>query len=192
MTQTPIKLKLSFEEYLTYDDGTDNRYELENGELILMNPPTGRHPLIIYRLHNAFVAEINRLSLAWVCLHGIGVRTSINRARIPDISVVTLEQIEQLLDISAILETPSLLAVEIVSPESKTRDYRYKRSEYGVLGIPEYWIVDPLEQKITVLLLIEGFYEAKEYQGSDLIISQTFPALKLTVDQVLQGKVMID
>jgi len=34
---------LSFEECLAYNDGTDNRYEFVDGELILMNPPTGRH-----------------------------------------------------------------------------------------------------------------------------------------------------
>lgn len=32
MTQTPVKL--SFEEYLIYDDGTDKRYELVDGELV--------------------------------------------------------------------------------------------------------------------------------------------------------------
>ncbi len=36
MTQTPIKL--SFEEYLGYDDGTDKRYELVNGELVVLPP----------------------------------------------------------------------------------------------------------------------------------------------------------
>ncbi|NET05947.1 MAG: hypothetical protein F6K16_14830 [Symploca sp. SIO2B6] len=44
--------KLTFEEYLTYEDGTDNRYEFMDGELILMNPPTGRHALIIRLLNN--------------------------------------------------------------------------------------------------------------------------------------------
>lgn len=36
MTQTPIKL--SFEEYLAYDDRTDKRYELVNGELVVVPP----------------------------------------------------------------------------------------------------------------------------------------------------------
>jgi len=63
MIQTTTKTKLTFEEYLTYNDGTDNRYELEEGELILMNPPTFDHGLIIHFLTNAFEAEINRLNL---------------------------------------------------------------------------------------------------------------------------------
>jgi len=63
MIQTTTKTKLTFEEYLTYNDGTDNRYEWEEGELILMNPPTFDHGLIIHFLTNAFEAEINRLNL---------------------------------------------------------------------------------------------------------------------------------
>ncbi|MDI9635356.1 Uma2 family endonuclease [Geitlerinema splendidum] len=186
MTQTTIKKKFSFEEYLIYDDGTDNRYELEDGELILMNPPTFDHALIIRFLTNAFEAEINRLNLPWITLQGIGVRTSINRSQIPDISIINREQIIQR-DVSAVLELASLLTVEIVSPESKTRDYRFKRSEYSVVGIPEYWVVDPTEQKVTVLTLVEGLYEQVEFRENDKIVSQTFPELALTVEQVLSA-----
>jgi Uma2 family endonuclease len=65
------------------------------------------------------------------------------------------------------------------------RDYRYKRSEYAALEIPEYWIVDPKENKITVLLLNEGLYEETQYIGSQAIVSQTFPKLVLVVERVL-------
>ncbi len=47
MTEITTNTQLTFEQYLTSDDATDNRYELEDGKLILMNPPTGRHALII-------------------------------------------------------------------------------------------------------------------------------------------------
>jgi Uma2 family endonuclease len=50
MTQTPVKL--TFEEYLTYDDGTDNRYELEDGVLILITPASPIHKVIINFLMN--------------------------------------------------------------------------------------------------------------------------------------------
>ena len=186
MTQITVDTQLSFKEYLTYEDGTDNCYELEDGKLILMNPPTGRHALIIRLLTNLFEAEIKRLRLPWVTLSGIGIRTSIKRSRIPDISIITQNQISEYLDISAVIESASLLAIEVVSPESKIRDYRYKRSEYSVVGIPEYWIIDPSENKVIVLLLVEGLYEETEYQGTNRIVSQIFPELELTVEQIFQ------
>ncbi|MEA5562244.1 Uma2 family endonuclease [Planktothrix agardhii] len=185
MIQTTIKNQLTFEEYLTYDDATDNRYELEDGELIPMNPPTFRHAFIVSFLTDVLTAQIKQLSLPWKILSGIGVRTSVNRSRIPDLCVIDREKISNL-DQSAVIES-AIIAVEIVSPESRTRDYRFKRSEYGVVGISEYWIVDPTEQKITILTLVEGFYEQIEFRGNERIVSHIFPELVLTVEQVLES-----
>lgn len=40
---------------------------------------------------------------------------------------------------------------------------------------------------MTVLLLVEGLYEETEFRGSERIISQTFPELALTFEQVLSA-----
>ncbi|WP_333414801.1 hypothetical protein [Microcoleus sp. MOSTC5] len=40
MTQAH-KQKLTFEEYLTYEDDTDNRYELIDGKLVTLPPESG-------------------------------------------------------------------------------------------------------------------------------------------------------
>jgi Uma2 family endonuclease len=45
------------------------------------------------------------------------------------------------------------LAIEIVSPDSVERDYEEKRQKYEEAGVPEYWIVDEVESKVTVLSL---------------------------------------
>jgi Uma2 family endonuclease len=116
----------------------------------------------------------------------VGVRTSPRRSRLPDLCVVPLEVMRECLDTSAIIESDALLAVEIVSPESMKRDYRFKRAEYASFGIPEYWIVDPALQKITILQLVEGLYEEVEYQRAEQVRSQIFPSLTLTVKQILQ------
>jgi Uma2 family endonuclease len=82
---------------------------------------------------------------------------------------------------------PPLLAVEVVSPNQEKRDYRYKRSEYAARGIAEYWIVDPIQQQVTILELVEGFYEEKVYRGSDRIYSPLLTQIDLTAEGVLQG-----
>lgn len=40
---TTTQPKLTLEQYLTYDDGTDSRYELVRGLLLRMNPPALLH-----------------------------------------------------------------------------------------------------------------------------------------------------
>ncbi|PZV06983.1 MAG: hypothetical protein DCF22_22815 [Leptolyngbya sp.] len=73
---TPIAQKLTFEEYLAYDDGTDTLYELVNGELIPMGIGSGLHGEIMYLLERLFNQEIERLGLSWVARQAaIGVRS---------------------------------------------------------------------------------------------------------------------
>lgn len=80
--------------------------------------------------------------------------------------------------------TPKLI-VEVVSPDSITRDYHYKRSKYAVLEVLEYWIVDPLGAKVTLLQWEEGLYEETVFLGAHAIASLTLPELQLTVAQIL-------
>jgi Uma2 family endonuclease len=51
------------------------------------------------------------------------------------------------------MKGPPDLAVEIVSPESVERDYETKRRQYQRAGVPEYWLVDEIEQKVLLLRL---------------------------------------
>jgi Uma2 family endonuclease len=184
-----LSQRLSFDEYLAYNDDTDNQYEWVDGELVLMTPPTGLHQIIITFLLVQFYNEIQRLGLGWqVHPSGSGVRTMRGRSRLPDLSVMTAEQSEGIRERSSVLESAPLLVVEIVSPESVKRDYRSKRTEYAALGIPEYWIVDPLMAKVSILTLDEGFYDVAEFCGDERLVSPTFVGLMLTAQQVLGAK----
>jgi len=74
-------------------------------------------------------------------------------------------------------ELPDLV-VEVVSEDSTshTRDYEDKRRDYADAGIPEYWIVDPIEKRVTVLVLsggefvVHGEYIAGQSAQSDLLV----------------------
>jgi Uma2 family endonuclease len=194
MTQTPVKL--TFEEYLAYNDGTDNRYELVDGELVMVPLPTADHSDVIDLLSDTFRAEISRQKHPWIVKRDVGVYTGTNpvtgkeRSRTPDLCVMTNVQWAELKadkTSPAVLRTPPLLAVEVVSPGSKKTDYEAKESEYKTKRVPEYWIVDLRNSKISVLLLNNGHYETTEFTGSQRIICQTFPELTLTAKQVLSA-----
>jgi Uma2 family endonuclease len=187
MVATTVKLTLT--EYLTYDDGTDNRYELVDGELVLRPPPTHLHRRIAQLLERLFQAEIQRLNHQWETGRGdIGISTHNSRrhiARIPDVVVFDKTDIDTLTDV-AILTAPPRLVVEVVSPgaANRKRDYEQKPREYQRMGIPEYWIVDPERQVVTTLILFDGLYEETEYRDAEIIASQTFPELSLAATQI--------
>jgi Uma2 family endonuclease len=199
---TLTNTRLTFAEYLVYYDGTDTRYELVDGELIPMSLGTGHHGEVIDFLSRNFQTQITQLGQNWVSKPMmIGVRVPRggrwDTSRIPDVVVISREQWRGLQSREAIIELNEpapFLVVEVVSPSTKTSDYRAKRSEYSVRDIPEYWIVDLLEDKISILTLVDGWYEVAEFQSSDSlqdasrrIISPTFPNWQFTAAQVLQG-----
>jgi Uma2 family endonuclease len=187
MIATQQKL-YTFAEYLNYHDSSDIKYELFNGELISMPPASGFHALILRYMFKVLEKEIERLQLDWQVMPAtVGIRTDKAKARIPDLMILTAEQCQEIRNMTtAVIEFPPLLVIEIISPGNADEDYRYKRSEYAVRGISEYWIVDPIELKISVLTLISGFYELAEFSNEDRIISGTFPDLNLTPKMVFE------
>jgi Uma2 family endonuclease len=185
----------SIAEYLVYENGSGDRFELVDGELFKMALGTGRHSDISDFLTDEFRAEVKRMGVSWVAkMMSIAVQsprgTRWETARIPDVVVLPLEQWEGMADREAFIplnESPPLLVVEVVSPSTVTTDYRTKYAEYAVLDIPEYWIVDPIELKVTVGALSDGFYNDQVFMGDQPIVSPTFPGLNLTADQILRA-----
>lgn len=184
--------RMTLAEYLTYDDGTDTRYELVNGELVEMPAESDLNNAIAIILIATFLQFVPPSLLR----RGTEIVVSGSRAtaRVPDVMVLTEEAAAALVGASRsiiLLDMPSpQLVVEVVSPgsDNENRDYRHKRSEYAARKIPEYWIVDPEQKQVTVLTLVEGLYEEAVFTGSDRLLSLTFPNLQLTVEQVLTGQ----
>ena len=187
MTSTTQKMTLK--EFLAYDDGTDNLYELENGELI----PMPSESEINRRIAMFLLAYFLQQGIPFYCLTMktevavSGARVSV---RLPDLLILSEELATELEGASRSIVLmdmpPPLLAIEVISPKQEKRDYRYKRSEYAARGIAEYWIVDPIQKQVTILELVDGFYEERVYRNSDRIVSPLFEQIDLTVAQILQ------
>jgi Uma2 family endonuclease len=183
--------RFTLKDYLAHSDRTDTVYELDQGELIPMALGTGLHGAIIKFLEHQFEAEIGRTQESWAVLPGlVGIQSPRgdrwDTCRIPDLVVLPKEQWQTLKTQEAVITldlTPPLLVVEVVSASTKTADYQAKQSEYEALKIPEYWIVDPLEGKVTVL--VEGIYNGSEFRGLERVRSPTFSHLNLTPTQIL-------
>ncbi len=62
MTKTPTKIT-TVEEYLNFDDGTEKRYDLEDGVLVTIPLGTGKHEAIITLLLVRFFLEIQKMGL---------------------------------------------------------------------------------------------------------------------------------
>jgi Uma2 family endonuclease len=179
----------SFEEYLEYDDGTDYFYELFNGELIEVPPEPGLNVQIATFLLLQFAALVG-----FRRVRGHGLELEVRgepRNRFPDLTIIREEHIPQLARRNTIRLSmaPPILVVEVVSPGEvqHQRDYVAKRNQYLDRGVPEYWLIDPQQQCVTVLTLQAAAYVEANFRTCEQVDSAQFPGLNLTAEQILQA-----
>ncbi|MBB6553150.1 Uma2 family endonuclease [Nonomuraea rubra] len=131
------------------DDG--NRYELFNGSLLVSPAPSPVHQDVIFRLqmilHRTVPSHLKVLST-------VNVRSSDKDLYIPDLVVVPRERFKSV----RLMFPPEdvLLAVEVVSPSTKTRDRATKVGAYAEAGIPTYWRVEPTEGPTLYVYELDG------------------------------------
>ena len=188
MTQAKPRFS-NFEEYLSYDDGTGKRYELFNGELIELPPESGENSGILSFVHFQLVLLMGHRKVRW------GVELEVwgePKNRYPDLTVIREEHIQQSQSRNTIRLSmePPLLVIEAVSPgeSNRERDYIAKRKQYQDICIPEYWLIDRIQQTLTVLELKSGIYrELGVFSGSDPIGSSVISGVSLTAQEVLNA-----
>ena len=188
--------RMTLKEFLTYDDGTNTRYELVDGMLVEMSLGTGKHSGVIRRLAKRFEAQAEQQGTDWIAIQGlVGIETDVpggnDQVRIPDVTVMSEAQWNVMEDRpgSATIfqhEPAPIVVVEVISPSTKSTDLTDKRTEYAARRISEYWIINPKTGDVKVLQLKDGIYiEVGAFKDEDAIVSPTFPELKLTAAIVL-------
>ncbi|MBW4582979.1 MAG: Uma2 family endonuclease [Tildeniella nuda ZEHNDER 1965/U140] len=185
--------KLSFEDYLTLDAcELECPAELIDGELIELPPEAGLNSsIVMFVVAHLLAIDVPFTHIKPYCCE---VQTPVLERgdaanRYPDLVILSDEHLRLIEKRNTItLEMPPpRFVLEVVSPgqTNRHRDYVRKRAQYAAVGIPEYVIVDPEAQTLTVLVLEQNNYrEAGCYSGDRRVLFPTFPELALTVTQI--------
>jgi Uma2 family endonuclease len=158
----------------TPDDG--RRYELADGRLDVSPAPTNKH----CRVANRLSFHLNLLCNGEFEIgEGPGVNLNSERTshRIPDLAVFDYDIPEE-----KYFDIPPLLAVEIVSPESRFRDLNVKPQKYAEAGIPHFWRVED-EDGTTAIHVYELDETSKSY------VPTTIARESLNVDRPFPTKI---
>jgi len=202
-TDRPIQQKaLSFDEFLVrYRD--DNRYELIDGDVFDLEP-TGLHEEVAAFITAKVCVQIDQMGLPWFVLQ----RGLIRPANIgmtafrPDVAVIDCHELikEPIWGEQSILTLGSSIkfVAEVVSSNWQN-DYARKVEDYATLGIPEYWIADyaglgdvrhigkSKQPTLSICTLVNGEYEIQQLRGNQIVVSTTFPNLKVTAAEILKA-----
>jgi Uma2 family endonuclease len=174
--ESPPRVKMSFQEYITWDgDGcVDRRVEWVGGEVVELPWITRRHAMIVGFLIRLLGGLIELRSLGELLFEPFTMRAEPNgNGRCPDLFLVLTHHADRIKE--RFLDGPADLVIEVVSDSSTKTDYMEKYAEYQHSGVPEYWIIDPIQQVTTFLLLGDD----KTYRESELTVDGAFesPAL---------------
>src|SRR5690242_18983991 len=159
---------MTYDEYcLLPDDG--KRYQVIEGELIVSPSPNFRH--------QDTVRKLGQLMRVYAKEHGLGVVIGApmdvilepNTIVQPDLLFIRHSNMEIIGDV---IEGAPDLCVEVLSPSTGLHDRYTKKAVYARCGVPEYWIVDPAREIVSVFARDGDTYTLRiEATGDDMITS---------------------
>jgi Uma2 family endonuclease len=153
---------MSVEEFYAFTDTRpdEEKWELIDGEPILNAAPSPRHQLIIKNLVFALTIRERELKAPWVVLPGLGVRVSDSDRPEPDVLVIPSD--DRSLDLQERDTSKVIVAFEVLSPSTKARDLRWKRTAYtGLASLTHYIVIAQDAVEVVVFARDEGFAERR-------------------------------
>jgi Uma2 family endonuclease len=173
------------EQYLKMTDSLRRLVEFTDGEIEVLPMPTRKHQVILAFLYELFVAFIRPLG-GKVLFAPLRMEVRPGKFREPDL--LLLRNARDPRNQNAFWLGADLV-VEIVSPDAPERDTVTKRADYAEAGIPEYWIVNPEDETITVLTLADDAYaEHGVFRRGDQATSMLLDGLSVDVDAVFDAE----
>jgi Uma2 family endonuclease len=170
--------KMTYEQFLEWAD-EDTHAEWVNGEVIMTGPASRRHQEIKLFLGHLIGLYVEQRRLGRVLDAPFQMKLE-NSGREPDLLFVMTDHLARLRE--TYLDGPADLAVEIISPESVGRDRGEKFYEYAQVGIPEYWLIDPLHDRAEFYQLdSQGSYQLIAPGADGIYRSAILPGFWLRV-----------
>ncbi len=178
-------LPKTYEEFLEWNGTNDIWAEWENGEIIYMSNPSLRHQDISDFLTAIlrFFVEANQLGR--VISAPFQLKFDFRKSgRQPDIMFVSNANADKIK--KQYVEDTADLVIEIILPESRTRDKADKFYEYEQAAVKEYWLIDPDRKRAEFYTLGDDGFFNFEVPENGVFKSKVLAGINLKVDWLRQ------
>ncbi len=180
----PLQGLWTEEQYLALTNQTNHLIEFSDGTIEVLPMPTSRHQVILLFLYEWFKAALQPLG-GKVLVAPLRLQLRPGKFREPDILMLCDAADPRYQDAFWL---GADIVVEVVSPDWPERDTAEKPYDYAQAGIPEYWIVNPLNETITVLVLDGEIYtEHGVFQRGQWATSNLLNGFRVSVDAVFDA-----
>ena len=165
--------KISYDEYMSLIESSEQRYELIDGEVYLLASPGYKHQVLVneisWQFNNFFRGKSCRSLTAPldVKLSGYAHKFAEDPNVVqPDVFVICDQ--ENVSEERDKYEGVPALVVEVLSPATRSRDLVIKLNLYMKSGVAEYWVVDPDTKRIFQYI----FDEKRELKQQNIFTEQ--------------------
>jgi Uma2 family endonuclease len=173
------------EQYLKLSNAARHLVEYSDGHIEVLPLPTRYHQAISLFLLLKLLPFIQACGGA-VYYAPLRVQVRQGKFREPDLLLVVDKDDPRARDE---YWTGADLVMEIVSPDDPKRDTQQKPLDYAEAGIPEYWIVNPIDATISVLVLDGDSYNtAAVYTRDERATSTLLEGFSVSVDEVFDTR----
>lgn len=181
--------RVTYEEFLKITEGNEERFEYIDGEVFLLYSPGMKHQII---LSNMFVDMMNWFKGKKCRVFAAPFDVTLTNEEFdsknvvqPDL-LVSCDYNEQRDERDRYTGIPALV-VEILSPQTRSRDHVRKLNVYMVGGVSEYWVVDPKDMKVVQYNFVEKeLTEMLIYGHSDVVKSIYFKGLEISTTDIFK------
>jgi Uma2 family endonuclease len=172
----------TYQDYLELpDDG--NRYEIIEGELIMSPAPYTIHQEVSLNIVVELTNFIRQKKIGRIYYAPTDIILSDINIVQPDILFISKENLRIITE-KNIKGVPDLI-IEIISPATGYYDLRGKKDIYEKFGVQEYWIVDPMKQRVDIYLNFENKFELHQrLEKKGILKSNILKGLDLNLDTI--------
>ena len=179
--------RVTYEEFLKITEGNEERYEYIDGEVFLLTSPGMMHQIILTNMIEVllpwFKGKKCRVFAAPFDVTLINEEIENKNVVQPDL-LISCDYNEQRNEKDRYTGIPALV-VEILSPQTRSRDHIKKLNVYMEGGVSEYWIVDPKNQKVVQYYFVEKqLTEMITYGYQDMVKSIHFEGLEVSAADI--------
>lgn len=181
----PLQGLWTEQQYLRLTEQTNHLIEFTDGYIEVLPMPTSRHQTILLLLYERFKTAVQPTG-GKVLVAPLRLRLRPGKFREPDILLLRSAGDPRYQDAFWL---GADLVVEVVSPDRPERDTEEKVRDYAEAGIPEYWIVNPRDETVTVLTLEEQAYALHGiFHRGQRAISKLLDGFGIAVDDIFDAQ----
>ncbi len=172
-------------QYLRLTDQTNHRIEFTDGVIEVLPMATDSHQVMLLFLYDLLKPFIRVLG-GKVLVAPLRVQIRPGKYREPDILLVRDANDPRRQNAFWL---GADVVMEIVSPDKSERDTEEKPLDYAQAGIPEYWIINPLDETVTVLHLKDDTYTQQTvFRRGETATSMVLQGFAVRVNEVFDAR----